>query len=86
MKPCMPGAGHTLGGRRLAVLLPLERFFIRSDRYPVLPGLAWIVVECVLFALVYIGALRLISPTSTDPYVTSSDVLWRRSRASPASW
>ena len=46
-----------------AVVLPLERFVVRSDHYPVLPGLAWIVVECMLFALVYIGALRLISPS-----------------------
>ena len=44
-------------------VLPLERFVVRSDHYPVLPGLAWIVAECVLFALVYIGALRLISPS-----------------------
>jgi hypothetical protein len=27
-----------------------------------LPGLAWIIAECVLFALVYLGALLLISP------------------------
>ena len=45
-----------------AVVLPLERFFVRSDRYPALPGLALIVAECMLFVLVYIGALRLISP------------------------
>ena len=46
-----------------AVLLPLERYVIRADQYPALPGLAWIAAECVLFALVYIGALRLISPS-----------------------
>jgi O-antigen/teichoic acid export membrane protein len=46
----------------LGALLPLERFYIRSDRCPLLPGLAWIAVESVLFVLVYIGALRLISP------------------------
>ena len=46
-----------------AVVLPLERLVVRSDHYPVLPGLAWIVVECMLFALVYIGVLRLISPS-----------------------
>jgi O-antigen/teichoic acid export membrane protein len=45
-----------------AVLLPLERHIVRADHYSVLPGLAWIVAECVLFALVYLGALRLISP------------------------
>ena len=46
----------------LGVLLPLERFFVRSDRYAELPGLALIVAECMLFVLIYIGALRLISP------------------------
>jgi O-antigen/teichoic acid export membrane protein len=45
-----------------AVLLPLERYVVRADHYPELPGLAWIIAECVLFALVYLGALRLISP------------------------
>ena len=55
-----------------ALLLPLERFFIRSDRYPGLPGLALIVVECVLFVLIYIGALRLISPRQ---YRTIRDVV-----------
>ena len=57
-----------------AVVLPLERFVVRSDHYPVLPGLAWIVVECVLFALVYIGALRLISPSR---YRSVRDVVGR---------
>ena len=47
----------------VAVVLPLERLVVRSDHYPVLPGLALIVAECMLFALVYIGALRLISPS-----------------------
>jgi len=46
-----------------AVLLPLERLVIRSDHYPELPGLAWIFGECMLFLLVYIGALRLTSPS-----------------------
>ena len=57
-----------------AVVLPLERFVVRSDHYPVLPGLAWIVVECMLFALVYIGALRLISPSR---YRSVRDVVGR---------
>jgi O-antigen/teichoic acid export membrane protein len=57
-----------------AVLLPLERFFIRSDRYPALPGLALIVAECILFVLVYIGALRLISPRQ---YQSVRDVVAR---------
>ena len=46
----------------LVVVLPLEHFVVRSDRYSALPGLAWVVADCVLFALVYLGALRLISP------------------------
>ena len=57
-----------------AVVLPLERLVVRSDHYPVLPGLAWIVVECMLFALVYIGALRLISPSR---YRSVRDVVGR---------
>ena len=47
----------------LGVVMPLERFVVRSDRYPALLGLASIIAECVLFSVVYIGALRLISPT-----------------------
>jgi PST family polysaccharide transporter len=47
----------------LGVVMPLERFVVRSDQYPVLPGLALIIAECVLFSVVYIGALRLTSPT-----------------------
>jgi O-antigen/teichoic acid export membrane protein len=47
----------------LGVVMPLERFVVRSDRYPGLLGFASIIAECVLFSVVYIGALRLISPT-----------------------
>jgi O-antigen/teichoic acid export membrane protein len=47
----------------LGVVMPLERFLVRSDQYPALLGLASIIAECVLFSVVYIGALRLISPT-----------------------
>ncbi len=47
----------------LGVVMPLERFVVRSDRYPEPLGLASIIAECVLFSVVYIGALRLISPT-----------------------
>ena len=47
----------------LGVVMPLERFVVRSDQYSELPGLASIIAECVLFSVVYIGALRLISPT-----------------------
>ncbi len=47
----------------LGVVMPLERFVVRSDQHPALLGLASIIAECVLFSVVYIGALRLISPT-----------------------
>ena len=47
----------------LGVVMPLERFVARSDQFPTLLGLASIIAECVLFSVVYIGALRLISPT-----------------------
>src|SRR5574337_144633 len=47
----------------LGVVMPLERFVVRSDRHPALLGLASIIAECVLFSVVYICALRLISPT-----------------------
>jgi PST family polysaccharide transporter len=57
-----------------AVLLPLERFVVRSDSYPELPGMALIVVECMLFVLVYIGTLRLFSPSQ---YRSIHDVVAR---------
>ena len=57
-----------------AVLLPLERLVVRSDHYPALPGLAWIFGECMLFLLVYIGALRLTSPSR---YRSVRDVVGR---------
>jgi O-antigen/teichoic acid export membrane protein len=47
----------------LGVVMPLDRFVVRSDQHPALLGLASIIAECVLFSVVYIGALRLISPT-----------------------
>lgn len=47
----------------LGVVMPLERFVVRTDQNPGLLGLASIIAECVLFSVVYIGALRLISPT-----------------------
>jgi PST family polysaccharide transporter len=47
----------------LGVVMPLERFVVRSGQYPALLGLASIIAECVLFSVVYIGVLRLISPT-----------------------
>ncbi|OBK74549.1 hypothetical protein A5651_09930 [Mycobacterium sp. 1274761.0] len=46
----------------LVVLWPMERLVVRSDSYSVLPGLSWVVVECVLYGLVYVGALRIICP------------------------
>jgi len=47
----------------LGVVMPLERFVVRSDQHPALLSLTSIIAECVLFSVVYIGALRLISPT-----------------------
>jgi len=47
----------------LGVVMPLERFVVRSDHYPVLLGLASIIAESALFSIVYIVALRVISPT-----------------------
>ena len=58
----------------LGVVMPLERFVVRSDQYSELPGLASIIAECVLFSVVYIGALRLISPTW---YASIRDVVVR---------
>jgi O-antigen/teichoic acid export membrane protein len=46
-----------------AVVFPLERFFVRSDQYILPLGLAWVVAECLLFTLVYLGVLRLVSPS-----------------------
>jgi len=46
-----------------AVVFPWERLLVRSDQFVAPLGLALIVVDCLLFTAVYIGALRLISPT-----------------------
>jgi O-antigen/teichoic acid export membrane protein len=46
-----------------AVVFPLESYYVRSDQYILPLGLAWVVAECVLFTLVYLGVLRLVSPT-----------------------
>ena len=46
-----------------AVVFPLERFLVRSDQYMLPLGLASVVAECLLFTLVYLGVLRLVSPT-----------------------
>jgi PST family polysaccharide transporter len=46
-----------------AVVFPLERLFVRSDQNTELLGLASVVGECLLFTLVYLCALRLVSPT-----------------------
>ena len=47
----------------LAVVFPLERFFARSDQHILPLGLASVVAECLLFTLVYLGVLRLVSPS-----------------------
>jgi O-antigen/teichoic acid export membrane protein len=46
-----------------AVVFPLEHLVVRSDQYFEPLGLAMIVANCLLFSLVYIGVLRLVSPT-----------------------
>jgi PST family polysaccharide transporter len=46
-----------------AVVLPLERLIVQSDKNVELLGLASVVGECLLFALVYLCVLRLVSPT-----------------------
>ena len=46
----------------LGMMLPLDRFVLRADGHPPLTGLAMVVAECLLFGLVYLGAVRLVSP------------------------
>jgi PST family polysaccharide transporter len=46
-----------------AVVFPLDRLFVRSYQTNELVGLASVVGECLLFALVYLCMLRLVSPT-----------------------
>jgi PST family polysaccharide transporter len=58
----------------LGVVLPLERLLIKSDQYAVIPGLLCIAAECVLYAIVYLGALRLTSP---NRYRSALDVVRR---------
>jgi PST family polysaccharide transporter len=46
-----------------AVVFPFEHLVVRSDRYSEPMGLGAIVVDCVLFAAIYIGVTRLVAPT-----------------------
>ena len=46
-----------------AVVFPLEHLIIRSDQYFEPLGLASVVGDCLLFTVIYIGVLRLVSPT-----------------------
>jgi PST family polysaccharide transporter len=46
----------------LAVVFPLERVLVGSDEYVEPVGLALITAECLLFAIVYLGGLRLLAP------------------------
>jgi O-antigen/teichoic acid export membrane protein len=46
-----------------AVLFPAEHFVIKSERFIEPLGLASLVVDCLLFAAVYVGALRIVSPS-----------------------
>ncbi len=45
------------------VVFPLEHVVVRSDQYFEPLGLALIVADCLLFMLIYVGVLRLVSPT-----------------------
>ncbi len=45
-----------------AVVFPLEHVLVRSDRLVEPVGLGSIFVECLIFGLLYLGALRLLSP------------------------
>ncbi|GAB7068087.1 oligosaccharide flippase family protein [Mycobacterium hodleri] len=47
----------------LAVVFPLEHVVTRSDRFVEPVGLAAVAVECVLLAGIYVGVLRLVSPS-----------------------
>jgi hypothetical protein len=44
-------------------VLPVERFLVRSDHHSPVVGLAAIAAECLLFAVVYLGVLRVASPS-----------------------
>lgn len=46
-----------------AAVFPLEHLVVRSGRYPEPIGLASIVAESLLFALIYLGVLRVVSPS-----------------------
>jgi O-antigen/teichoic acid export membrane protein len=46
-----------------AVVFPLEHLVVESDQYFEPLGLALVVADCLLFTLIYIGVLRLVSPT-----------------------
>ena len=45
------------------VLLLVDRIVIKPSQYQVIPGLGWILVSCLLFFVMYIAALRVISPS-----------------------
>jgi O-antigen/teichoic acid export membrane protein len=51
------------GGVALAVVLALEWSVIRPPGTASMPAPAWLIVELVVFGVVYVGALRLISPS-----------------------
>jgi O-antigen/teichoic acid export membrane protein len=46
-----------------AVVFPFEHLVVRSDQYFEPIGLGAVVADCLLFAAIYIGVLRLVSPT-----------------------
>lgn len=46
----------------LAAVLPMERLVVHADRHATATGLALVVAECLVFAIVYLGVLRLVAP------------------------
>jgi PST family polysaccharide transporter len=46
-----------------AVVFTFEHVVVRSDQYSEPLGLALVVMDCMLFTLLYVGVLRLVSPT-----------------------
>jgi O-antigen/teichoic acid export membrane protein len=47
----------------VCVLVLIDRLFIQPGQYQGIVGMVWVLVTCLLFFVVYIGALRLISPS-----------------------
>ncbi len=46
-----------------AVMMPVDRLLIKPGQHHFIPGLLWVAAICLLFLVVYIAALRVISPS-----------------------